>query len=287
MTEEPLSDDPIFVERRGANAGLNPMFGDWQKTFKFPPVPHRDGGARLRAFHEAIANELTNRWLYSHEIQLEITLHLDVQTVLETSETADLDNYAKAILDGLKGPRGIMFDDTQVQALVISWFDGYGDPSFTVAAKGPPDDFVLKPVEFYEMPDRLWYPHGRFVWSDGGEEALSDQSHFVGLSVTELMSSVKTRARAEMRNAGADRLRAYQRGKYVSSMARGYPRGRIADSGFTLVPRRDWQEARRIWREENPGEIDDIEQSLSELRKSYDRMIDVLAGRLPAEDQGR
>lgn len=76
--------------------------------------------------------------LYSHEIQLEITLHLDVQTVLETSDTADLDNYAKAIHDGLKGPRGIMFDDTQVQALVIPWLDGYGDPSFTEAARGRP-----------------------------------------------------------------------------------------------------------------------------------------------------
>jgi hypothetical protein len=149
MIEEPHSDDPIFVERRGAGAGLNPMFGEWQKAFNFPPVPHRDGGGRLRAFHEAIAAELTNRWIYSHEIQVEITLHLDVQTVL------DLDNYAKAILDGLKGPRGIMFDDTQVQALAISWLDGYGDPSFTVAARGSPDDFVLKPVEFYEN-GRSW-----------------------------------------------------------------------------------------------------------------------------------
>lgn len=285
MIEEPFPDDPIVVERRGADAGVNPMFGEWQKTFNFVPVPYRDGGARLRAFHESMAAELTNRWIYSHEVQLDITLHLDVQTVLETSDTADLDNYAKAILDGLKGPRGIMFDDTQVQALAISWLDGYGDPSFEVSARSSPDDFVLKPVEFYEMPDGLWYPHGRFVWSNGCDERLSDKSHFAGLSIIELMSSVKTRARAEMRNAGADRLRAYQRGMYVSSMARGYPRGRIADSGFTLRPRREWQEARRIWREANPGEIDGMEQALSEMRKSYDTMIEVLAGRLPADER--
>jgi Holliday junction resolvase RusA-like endonuclease len=64
---------------------------------------------------------------FSNEIHLEITLHVDVQTVLETDEAADLDNYAKAILDGLKGPNGIMIDDT-VQALTISWIDGYGAP---------------------------------------------------------------------------------------------------------------------------------------------------------------
>lgn len=143
MTDDPHSDEPIFLERRGAEAELNPMFGEWRQTFNLAPVPYRDGGARLRAFHEAIAAQLTNRWIYSHEVQLDIVLHLDVQTVLETSDTADLDNYAKAILDGLKGPRGIMFDDTQVQALAISWLDGYGDPSFTVSAKSSPDDLYL------------------------------------------------------------------------------------------------------------------------------------------------
>jgi hypothetical protein len=44
---------------------------------------------------------------------------------LETSDTADLDNYAKSILDGLKGPDGILLDDTQVQTLIISYIDNY------------------------------------------------------------------------------------------------------------------------------------------------------------------
>jgi hypothetical protein len=147
-------------------------------------VPRRDSG------------ELKNHWLFSNEIHLEITLHVDVQTVLETDEAADLDNYAKAILDGLKGPSGIMIDDTQVQALTISWIDGYGAPAFTITAKGSPDEFVLKPQEFYEMPDGLWYPHGRYLWSQGGSEPCDDFNHFVGLSIMELMSSTKRRARA-------------------------------------------------------------------------------------------
>jgi hypothetical protein len=115
----------------------------WKRRGAARRVPRRDSG------------ELKNHWLFSNEIHLEITLHVDVQTVLETDEAADLDNYAKAILDGLKGPSGIMIDDTQVQALTISWIDGYGPPAFTIAAKGSPDEFVLKPQEFYEMPDGL------------------------------------------------------------------------------------------------------------------------------------
>ena len=121
MNDDP---DPFSIERAGSDAGLNPMFGEWQQTFPFAPVPYGDSGEKRAALREAIQSQLKNKWIYSHEIHLEITPHLDVQTVIETSETADLDNYAKAILDGLKGPQGIMFDDTQVQSLAISWLDG-------------------------------------------------------------------------------------------------------------------------------------------------------------------
>ena len=193
MSSEQEAQDPFTLERTGCDAGLNPMFGEWQHTFLFAPVPYGDGRAKRAAFRAAMQSELSNKWIYSHDIQLEITLHLDVQTILETSDTADLDNYAKAILDGLKGPEGIMLDDTQVQALVISWLDGYGKPSFTIETKASPDYFVIKPVEFYEMPDGLWYPHSRAVWSNGGEEMLSDKANFADLSIVKLMSSVKKR----------------------------------------------------------------------------------------------
>ncbi|WP_198521552.1 hypothetical protein [Rhizobium sullae] len=133
-----------------------------------------------------------------------ITLHVDAQTTLETDETAELDNYAKSILDGLEGPNGTMIDDTQVQALAISRIDGYGQPSFTVAARSSPDDFVLKPQEFYEMPDGLWYPHGRVLWTDEHAKTISDFNHYAGLSNIELMSSTQRRIRAEARKAGAN-----------------------------------------------------------------------------------
>lgn len=273
--------DTLSMERAGSDAGLNPMFGEWQHTFAFAPVPYGDGGAKRATFRQAMQAQLKNRWIYSHEIHLEITLHLDVQTVLETSATADLDNYAKAILDGLKGPQGIMFDDTQVQSLAISWLDGYGDAAFTVAAKGSPDDFVLKPVAFYEMPDGLWYPHGRVVWSNGGQEPLTEKNHFVGLSIIELMSSVKKRARAELRKAGADQLRAYQQGHYVSSLARGFHHSRLSDSGFLFHGRKEWQAVRETWKENNPREIKEIDETLAKLRDAYGTMIEVLVGRLP------
>lgn len=275
IAQESAFEDPLDMERKGAIAGINPMFGEWRHHFRLRPVPYGNGAAQRGEFREAIQAELTNQWLYANEIHLEITLHVDVQTTLETDETADLDNYAKAILDGLKGPRGIMIDDTQVQSLAISWIDGYGDPSFEIFARGSPDDFVLKPQEFYEMPDKLWYPHGRVLWTEGRAEAISDSNHYVGLSIIEQMSSFKTRVRAEARKAGANRLRAYQIGRYVSTTVRGFHRSRI-EGDFPMHSRREWQAERALWRKNHGADFAKIEEILGNMRASHDDMITAL-----------
>jgi len=278
VAEEFTFEHQLKMEHHGVIAEINPMFGEWQHQFRFAPVPYGNGAAQRGEFREAIQAELTNQWLYATEIQLAITLRLDVQTVLETDETADLDNYAKAILDGLKGPKGIMIDDTQVQSLAISWIDGYGDPSFEIAVRGSPDDFVLKPQEFYEMPDKLWYPHGRVLWTDGRAETISDFNHYAGLSVIEQMSSLQTRVRAGARKAGADRLRAYQLGRYVSTSARGFHRSRIEGS-FPLHPRREWQAERAQWSKNDGAEFAKVEEILRKMRVSHDQMTASLTNR--------
>lgn len=275
MSEEISFDEQLRLERGGAETGLNPMFGEWEQRFDLAPVPYGNGSAQRGEFRGAIQAALTNRWLFSNEIHLEITLHVDVQATIETDEAADLDNYAKSILDGLKGPNGIMIDDTQVQALSISWIDGYGPPAFTIAAKGSPDDFVLKPQEFYEMPDGLWYPHGRYLWSEGGSEPTDEFDHYAGLSIMELMSSTKRRARAELRKGGADRLRAYQEARYLSNSSRGFPRGRIEE--FPLHRRQEWQADRSVWAATDPGRWGKLEETLGRLRDSHDQLISAMA----------
>lgn len=276
MPDEISFDEQLRLEREGADANLNPMFGEWQMRFDFPPVPYGNGAAQRGEFRCAIHAELANRWLFSNEIHLEITLHVDVQTTLETDEAADLDNYAKSILDALKGPNGIMIDDTQVQALTISWIDGYGPPAFTVAAKGSPDDFVLKPQEFFEMPDGLWYPHGRYLWSQGGSQPSNDFNHFAGLSIGELMSSTKRRARAELRRGGADRLRAYQQAMYLTNTSRGFHRSRIGDE-FLIHGRRDWHADREAWAATDPESWGKLTEMLREIKEGHDRLILIMA----------
>jgi len=276
------SDEAVEQERKGADAGLNPMFGDWQHRFDFAPVSYAAGAAKRCGFREAIQAELKNKFFYIDEVRLDIVLHLDVQTVLETDETADVDNYAKAVLDGLKGPNGILFDDTQVQALTISWLDSYGRDRtyFEVSISGSPDEFMLKPVEFYEMPDGLWYPHGRRMWSDGGQEDQSDRNHYAGLLILEAMSSVKRDARHLFRKSGMDRLGAYQQGMYVQSSARGFHRSRI-DAGFAAQARREWRTAFEAWRSDHAEEILETERIVAGVRENYGKTTDLFAGRLP------
>jgi Holliday junction resolvase RusA-like endonuclease len=275
------SDESLEHETKGADSGLNPIFGDWQHRFNFAPVPYVAGGAKREAFRTSIQNELANKFFYSNEVRLNIVLYLDVQTVLETDETADVDNYAKAILDGLKGPNGILFDDAQVQALTIYWLNSYGRDRtyFDVSISSSPDDFMLKPVEFYEMPDGLWYPYSRRMWSDGGQEAQSDRNHYAGLLILEMMSSLQKNARHLFRKAGMDRLRAYQNGLYLSSSARGFHRSRI-DSGFLMHARRDWRKAFEVWRNANTDEIAEIEMIVAGARENFAKMAQLIAGQL-------
>lgn len=278
------TEEAVENERRGVDSGLNPMFGNWQHRFDFAPISYAAGGVKRAFFRKAIQAELNNKFFYTNEVRLEIVLYLDVQAVLETDETADVDNYAKAILDGLKGPSGILLDDTQVQALTISWIDAHRPDQtyFEVSIASSPDDFMLKPLEFYEMPDGLWYPHGRRMWSDGGQKDQSDRNHYAGLLILETMSKVKRNARHLLRKSGMDRLTAYQRGMYVSSSARGFHRSRI-DEGFPMHPWRDWRAAYEAWRGEHVDEIRDIENGLVKVRDSYGKMTALLAGEIPAE----
>lgn len=282
------SDEAIEHERKGADAGLNPMFGDWQQRFHFPPVPYSKGGEARRAFREMVQAELRNKFIYSNEIRLDIVLYLDVQTILETDETADVDNYSKAISDALKGPNGLYFDDTQIQALSIQWLDCYGRDRahFDVSISASPDDFMLKPVDFYEMPDGLWYPHGRLMWSDGGEDEQSDRHHYAGLLIMEMMSRVKRDARHLFRQRGMDRLRAYQNARYLSSSARGFHRSRIGDD-FVSHKLNKWRTDFKAWRDENGDEIAAIEELVAGSRKNYDQMAKLLAGELPQPDADR
>ena len=270
-------DEAFQIEAAGAKACLNPMFGEWRQRFAFPPVPHRGSGGPARtAFQAKIQEGLTNRSVFWGEVQVIITLYLDVQTVLETSDTADVDNYAKGILDALKGPKAILIDDTQVQALTVSWIDSH-ETYFEVEIRSSPDDFMIKPVGFYEMPDGLYYPQPEAFWDKAGPVAATDMDLFAGLTISEMMAGGKKRMRHVLRQAGMTRLNAGQATKPIETQLRGFHRSRLFDAGYELVGLDVWRARRSVWAEADAARGTFLTEMAAKHRATIERLAEAMA----------
>jgi len=277
-------DEAFETEAAGAKAGLNPMFGSWSQRFDIEPVPHRGtGGPVRRAFQDAIRAQLTNKFVFWGEVQVIITLFLDVQTVLETSETADVDNYAKSILDALKGPEGVIIDDTQVQTLTFSCI--YSQVTFfDIFMHCSVDDFFTKPLRFFEMPDGLFYPQPTHAWNPAGPKPYTDLDHFCGLTITEMMAGAKRHMRHVLRQAGQTRLQASRNSAYFETQLRGFHRSRLADSGYELILAGEWRARRTAWADQEPAQSKFLTEMAGRHRASMENLAVALAA---AEKPGR
>lgn len=271
-----MSLNSLEIESRGAEAGINPMFGEWRQTFAFAPVPYRDGGVKLREFKETVRAALQNQFVFSDEIQLNITLFLDLQSVLETSETADVDNYAKSLLDALKGPEGIIIDDTQVQSLTVSWIDSH-ETYFEVEARASPDDFLQKPLKLYEMSQGLYYPVSSYTWKSGTREAVSEQGIWGGLLIADVVSSFEKSTRHAFRKLGRDRLGAYRESKYFAGQLRGFHKSRASDSGFDCVELKSWREDFEAWAALHPEQAEGLKKLANDVRDTRSDLLAALS----------
>lgn len=234
-------DEPFEIEARGAAEGINPMFGAWSQKFDLEPVSYSNPGPARAAFKQAIRDQLKNKFVFVGEVQLMITLCLDEQKMLETPAYGDLDNYAKQLLDSIKGYGGLFIDDCQVQRLDISWVDVTHGAHFEIEIRSRPDDFLPEPLKLYEMSDGLYYPISAQVWTQSGlVEAQDDSIHAMAEALAAMTKAKKT-LRHELRQDGSPQFRAFQFGKIVSPILMGFHRSRVVDSGYELVSRATWE----------------------------------------------
>ena len=61
------------------------------------------------------------------DVQIDIEWHIHEQNRYESDSSADVDNIIKPILDALCGPKGILVNDCQVQAISCRWIDWESD----------------------------------------------------------------------------------------------------------------------------------------------------------------
>ncbi|MGN7948551.1 RusA family crossover junction endodeoxyribonuclease [Microbacterium sp. 22215] len=71
------------------------------------------------ALREAISTDTD--FLFTHDVEVTLTLFVAEKDRYQTQTAADLDNVIKPLLDAVTGPSGIMIDDNQVQSIRASW----------------------------------------------------------------------------------------------------------------------------------------------------------------------
>lgn len=238
-------DEPSEIEARGAAEGINPMFGEWRQRFDLEPVSYSNPGPARALFKQAVRNQLKNKFVFVGEVRLTITLYLNEQKMLETPAYGDLDNYAKQLLDSIKGHGGLFIDDCQVQRLDISWVDVPYDDHFEIEIRSGPDDFLPEPLKLYEMPDGLYYPISAQVWTQSGLVEAQDDSIHAMAGALAAMTKGKKALRHKLRQDGSPQFRAFQLGKYISPFLMGFHRSRVVDSGYELVSRATWENS--LW----------------------------------------
>lgn len=210
-------DEPFEIEARGAAEGINPLFGEWRQRFDLTPISYDNLGPTRAVFKQTVRSQLTNKFVFVGEISVTITLYLNEQTMLETPAYGDVDNYAKQLLDTLKGKGGLLIDDCQVEI------------------KGGPDDFLPTPLKLHQMPDDLYYPISEFVWTTSGVIPAPDGLVMDLAEALAQMTARKRSMRHQLRQNGIAQFRAFQNCKCLSPVLIGFNKSRIVDSGFELV----------------------------------------------------
>ncbi|WP_313470611.1 RusA family crossover junction endodeoxyribonuclease [Lysinibacillus sp.] len=213
--------------------GLNPLFGEYRQTFNIRPIPY--GNRNKEQFKASVQEYFKDIHYYFYdEVKVEIDLYLNEQRRYETPDSGDLDNYAKLICDALKGKNGILIDDIQIQRLNISWIDTMKNEHFEVRIFSHPDSFILKDIEFYEMPNGLYYPISDKLWTvDGVRDVTADEKGAIQKILFEVLKGVRKK-RHILHQKGKQGTEAYYEYMKAHLVLRGYNKNRLLENGFKL-----------------------------------------------------
>ncbi len=231
---------PYEIETEGYRKGMNPLFGQFRRTFDFAPVSSGSKTGKKR-FNTWVRNELADiQFVYYGKLKLEITLYLEEQKRLETAELADLDNCAKVICDSLKGPKGVMIDDSQIQSLSISWIDTNSQPRFEILVGAHPDDYIMKPVSLYEMPNQLFYPVSFNSWTEKGIVDTSQEQRWLLVAALFSMIDRGQDFKQKLEKNGFSPTKVYELSRGLKPILAGFPKGSVVESDFTLYTLKDF-----------------------------------------------
>lgn len=203
---------------------------DWSGSldveFPFVPESTKNRGRFRRAVHEILADV---DFFLTGEVYVRWTLYLHEDLRRRSDKYADCDNYVKTLNDAIKGPAGILIDDTQIQALHVSWQDTRGQECFELTIEGGRDDWTRGPVALFEMHDGLYYP----VNIRHAEELVP--------FLDQIIQRADGVANRISQRLALDRWGDWDLRRAAAPMLMGYHKSRITDSGFRVHSRPEWE----------------------------------------------
>jgi Holliday junction resolvase RusA-like endonuclease len=258
----------------GARAGALPMFGEWTRQFDFRPVSVTAKRERKDEFISRVRASIWEKFLFSRDVQVDIEIYGFEQENMEDSQAADIDNFSKVIMDAIKGPKGILIDDIQVQSILICRDDYFPkDLGFKIRIRSDPAAYVSKNVLFYEMPDNLYYPLSLSRWDSGEFVDISSDDKYLSLKLSESTAMFRKSARRRLRELKFNKKSAGLEASKFHCSERGFPRGRLAE-GFLALDFQGWQNDFDELRKKVNPELQSLAEDTSRLFEERMKILD-------------
>jgi len=138
-----------------------PKAGEMEFSVNAAPVSQQSSNRRKKHLTKIVRNLLKSvDYLLTGDIELDIEWYLGEKARYEQDGFPDVDNIIKPLLDALKGPKGIMIDDCQVESVHCRWVDwSRSDQKLHFKIRFTPDLWVKKKnLKFIHIGDRLCFP---------------------------------------------------------------------------------------------------------------------------------
>lgn len=215
------------------------MLKEFTIECNFAPVPYRS--SQIDEFRKKLREQLDGHPIIVGDCYIQIELHLKQDRSTETDQYADLDNYAKSILDALKGNEGIILDDCLICNFSLTKLEFVRGENFTIRIQCFPEHAMHKPIVLYEMPNGRYYPLPKSVrMQDGSVKEMPEFTATALEAICEMTGSEKE-WKHKFHQSGVAKEDAFQLTHPIHPNLPGLPKSRVVDSGFEIIELKKWK----------------------------------------------
>jgi Holliday junction resolvase RusA-like endonuclease len=125
------------------------------------PVSSQAKSAEKEEYRETIRKLIASKdVILLNDVTIDVKWHVEERARYEGDSTPDVDNILKPLLDGVSGPKGLLINDCQVQAIGSYWVDEYYDSQSLEIRFTFERDFAIsrKSLVFVRIEDQVFIP---------------------------------------------------------------------------------------------------------------------------------